>query len=167
MSMNEKVPKKMIARFQEITSTIDEVCRKHLNDEYAVMSRKMTAALARKRPSPLESGRANTWACGIVYTLGFVNFLFDKSFPPYLSAEELCTAFGVAKSTGYNKSKSIRDLFNIMQFDPHWTLPDLMDKNPLTWLITVDGLLIDARHAPRFIQEEAYRKGLIPYLPDE
>ena len=165
--MNEKVPKKLQARFLEITSIIDKVCREHLNDEYAEMSQKMAGALARKRPSPLESGRANTWACGIVYTVGFVNFLFDKSFPPYMNAEDLCTVFRVAKSTGYNKSKTIRDLFNIMQFDPNWTLPSLMDQNPMAWMISVNSLMIDARHAPRYIQEEAYRKGLIPYLPVE
>jgi hypothetical protein len=32
-------------------------------------------------------------------------------------------------------------------------------------MITVDGFIIDARYAPREIQEEALRKGLIPYLP--
>ncbi|MGD9091299.1 MAG: DUF6398 domain-containing protein [Anaerolineales bacterium] len=165
--MNEKVPKKLQARFDEITSHTDAVCREHLNKEYADMSRKMAAALARKRPSPLESGRANTWACGIVYTIGFVNFLFDKSFPPYISTTDLCAAFGVAKSTGYNKSKEIRDLFDLAQFDPRWTLPSLMDQNPRAWIISVNGLLMDARQTPRFIQEEAYRKGLIPYLPEE
>jgi len=165
--MSEKIPKKLQTRFDEITSITDSVCHKHLNDEYAEMSRKMAAALARKRPSPLESGRANTWACGIVYTIGFVNFLFDKSFPPYISAEDLCAAFGVTQSTGYNKSKAIRDLFDLMQFDPRWTLPSLMDQNPMAWMISVNGLMIDARHAPRFIQEDAYRQGLIPYLPGE
>lgn len=165
--MNEKVPKKLQARFEEITSLTDAVCRQHLNDEYADMSRKMAAALARKRPSPPERGRANNWACGIVYTIGFANFLFDKSFPPYISAEDLCAAFGVAKSTGYNTSKKIRDLFDLMQFDPRWTLPSLMDQNPMAWMISVNGLMIDARYAPRHIQEEAYRKGLIPYLPGE
>lgn len=165
--MNEKVPNKLQARYEEITAVIDAVCQEYLNDEYADMSRKMAAALARKRPSPLQSGRANTWACGIVYTIGFVNFLFDKSFPPHISAEGLCAAFGVAQSTGYNASKKIRDLFGLIQFDPRWTLPSLMDQNPFAWMISVDGLMIDARYAPSYIQEEAFRKGLIPYLPGE
>ena len=164
--MNEKVPKIMQARFEEITSLTDAVCRKHLNNEYAEMSREMAAALARKRPSPLAGGRANSWACGIVYSVGFVNFLFDKSFPPYLSAEDLCAAFGVAKGTGYNKSKEIRDLLDLMHFDPRWTLPSLMEDNPMAWMISVNGLIVDVRNAPRSIQEEAFRKGLIPYLPD-
>jgi hypothetical protein len=34
-------------------------------------------------------------------------------------------------------------------------------------MIQVNGLLADARHLPREIQEEAYRKGLIPYIPDD
>lgn len=165
--MSEKVPQKMQARFNEIVSITDAVCQKSLNEEYAAMSRKMAAALARKRPSPLESGRANTWACGIVYTIGFVNFLFDKSNQPHMSAGDLCAAFGIAKSTGYNKSKEIRDLFDLTQFDPDWTLPSLMDQNPMAWMISVNGMIIDARHAPRYIQEEAYRKGLIPYVPED
>jgi hypothetical protein len=165
--MTGKIPKIMQARFEEITSLTDAVCRRHLNDEYAEMSRKMAATLARKRPSPLAGGRAYVWACGIVYSVGFVNFIFDKSFPPYLSAEELCAAFGVAKSTGYNKSKEIRDLLDLMQFDPRWTLPSLMDANPMAWMISVNGLIVDVRRAPRPIQEEAFRKGLIPYLPGQ
>lgn len=164
--MTEKIPQIMQARYEEITSLTDAVCRSHLNDEYAEMIRKMAATLARKRPSPLAGGRANVWACGIAYSVGFVNFLFDKSFPPSLSAEDLCAAFGVSKSTGYNKSKGIRDLLDLTQFDPHWTLPSLMDANPMAWMISVNGLIVDVRHAPRPIQEEAFRQGLIPYLPD-
>lgn len=37
-----------------------------------------------------------------------------------------------------------------------------------TWacgIIQVNGFVMDARHAPREIQEEAFRKGLIPYIP--
>lgn len=163
--MAHKVPKKLQPRFDEITALTDAVCRVHLNGEYAEMSQKLTATLARKRPSPLERGRADSWACGIVYALGFVNFLFDKSFEPYLSAEELCDAFGVSKATGYNKSKEIRDLLGLTQFEPDWTLPSQMDKNPLVWMLSVNDFIIDIRSAPRQIQEEAFRKGLIPYLP--
>ncbi len=43
----------------------------------------------------------------------------------------------------------------------------MMDHNPMAWMITVNGLIIDARHAPRAIQEEAYRKGIIPYIPGD
>jgi hypothetical protein len=33
------------------------------------------------------------------------------------------------------------------------------------WLLEVNGLLMDVRYAPREVQEEALRRGFIPYLP--
>ncbi|MDZ8257440.1 DUF6398 domain-containing protein [Nostoc sp. ChiQUE01b] len=36
----------------------------------------------RKRPSPLATGQAKSWACGIVHALGMVNFLYDSSQTP-------------------------------------------------------------------------------------
>ncbi len=148
MNKEYKVPKKMQVKFEEITGHIEAVCEEHLNEEYAEMSRQLTATLTRKRPSPLERGRTDIWACGIVYTIGFVNFLFDKSFEPYLRADELCGAFGISKSSGGNKSGAIRDMLDIMQLDPRWTLPSLMDENPMAWMIMVDGFIMDARSAP-------------------
>lgn len=62
----------------EIAGLVDAFCRQHLNAEYAELCRKLTEKLARKRPSPLVSGKPQTWACGIVRTIGWVNFLDDK-----------------------------------------------------------------------------------------
>ena len=74
-------------------------------------------------------------------------------------------AFGVAESTGQGKSKAIRTMLKIRPFDPAWTLPSRMDDNPMAWMIEVNGFLVDARHLTREVQEEAFRKGLIPYIP--
>jgi hypothetical protein len=166
-STNEKVPKQMQEKFDEITKLTDEFCTQYLNPEYAELSRKLTAALCRKRPSPLTKGKVNTWACGIIHALGMVNFLFDSSQKPHMKATELYERFGVGKSTGQGKSKEIRDLMDMFQMDPNWCLPSLMDKNPLVWMISVNGLIMDVRQAPRSIQEEAFSRGIIPYLPDE
>jgi len=57
------------------------------------------------------------------------------------------------------------DLFHIGLMDPEWTLPSRIDDNPMVWMISVNGLILDARYVPREIQEAAYRKGLIPYIP--
>jgi len=40
-----------------------------------------------------------------------------------------------------------------------------MPANPMAWLIKVNGFIVDARHAPRENQEEAFLRGLIPFLP--
>jgi hypothetical protein len=57
------------------------------------------------------------------------------------------------------------DLLHIDLMDPEWTLPSRIDDNPMVWMISVNGLILDARYVPREIQEAAYRKGLIPYIP--
>jgi hypothetical protein len=53
------------------------------------------------------------------------------------------------------------------QMDPDWSLPSRIDKNPLIWMLKVIGMIMDVRHAPREVQEEAFRKGLIPYIPED
>jgi hypothetical protein len=73
----------------------------------------------------------------------------------------------VSKSTGGNKSKEVRDILKTFQSDPNWYLPSKMDDNLMAWSISVNGFMMDARNAPRHIQELAYKKGLIPYIPDD
>jgi hypothetical protein len=57
----------------------DSFCKQFLNDEYAELCRKLAGVLARKRPSPLLQGKLETWACGIIRTIGRVNYLDDRS----------------------------------------------------------------------------------------
>ena len=160
------VPKKMRARYEAIVNLTDTFCQTYLTEEYAELCRELAAKLSRKRPSPLERGRPKSWAAAILYTIGRVNFLFDKTQTPHLGAKELCEIIGVSQSTASSKSTEIMRMLNIVLFDPRWTLPSKIDENPLAWMISVNGLIIDARYAPREIQEEAFRLGLIPYLPD-
>ncbi len=166
-STSQQVPKEMQERFDEITRLTDEFSQAHLNDEYASLIRQLTATLCRKRPSPLSTGKVATWACAIIHALGTVNFLFDKSQNPYVPSSQIASYFNLSSSTMQAKSKQIRDLLNIDMMDPDWTLPSMIATNPMAWMIQVNGLIIDARHAPRWVQEEAFSKGLIPYIPDE
>ncbi len=63
------------------------------------------------------------------------------------------------------QGKSRLEQWDGSQMDPDWSLPSMVEKNPLIWMLEVNGLIIDVRHAPREIQEEAFRKGLIPLYP--
>ncbi len=166
-STGNKVPKQMQSKFEEITALTDAFCSTYLNPEYAEMSRKLTAALCRKRPSPLVRGKAKTWAGGIVHALGMVNFLYDSSQTPHIKATEVYKHFGIGQSTGQGKSKQIRDMMNMSQMSPDWCLPSLIDDNPLIWMVSVNGFIMDIRNAPREIQVEAFEQGIIPYLPGE
>lgn len=163
----ESVPKQMEALFEAVVSLTDAFCAKYLDGEYAELCRKMAAALCRKRPSPLGRGKLEGWAAGIVYALGGTNFLFDPSQKPYMSASDICAGFGVGASTGAAKAKQIRELFDLGPLNLDWQLPSRLEDNPIAWMITVNGFMMDARDAPRPVQEEAFRLGLIPYIPGD
>ena len=145
-----------------IVGPVDAFCREHLNEEYAGLCRK----LARKRPSPLVSGKPRTWACGIVRTIGWVNYLDDRSQTPHMKLTAIDKAFGIGESTGQGKSMLIRRTLKIRPMDPEWSLRSRIERNPTAWMIQVNGFLVDARFLKREIQEEALRKGLIPYIPE-
>ena len=162
---SERVPVKMRAKFEDIVALTDEFCQERLNEEYRQVVREATAALCRKRPSPLVRGRIDIWACGIVLAVGSVNFLYDRSQDPHLSSAEVCDGFGVKNSTASNKSRVIRDELGMRPLDLDWCLPSLLDRHPLAWLIEVNGLLVDARYVPKEVQEIAFEKGFIPYVP--
>lgn len=153
------------AKFDAVMEIVDSICRGHLNDEYAALCRRMAAVLSRKRPSPLDGGTARVWAGAIIYAVGRVNFLFDKKQAPHLSAADLCRLTGVSQASASAKAGRIMDMLGLMPLDPRWCLPSKLNDNPLAWMITVNGLVMDARQAPREVQEEALRLGLIPRLP--
>lgn len=154
----------MQANYQDIANITDNFCRIHLNEEYLQLCQYAIAALCRKKPSPLLSGQNKTWAAAIIYALGTINFLFDKSKTPYIKSTEFAKEFNLSKSTIGNKAKQIRELLKIHHFNHHWMLPNLIEHNSMVWMITLNGFIIDARTLPLEIQEAAYKKGLIPYV---
>jgi DNA-binding transcriptional ArsR family regulator len=143
------VPRRMRERYESVTEITDEFCQQHLNEEYADLSLRMAAALSRKRPSPLESGRARSWAAGIVYALGRVNFLSDSSREPHMTMSELCEKIGVSQSTASNKSREIWDRLDLLPLHADWCLPSMLEENPLVWIVEVNGLPVDVRAMPR------------------
>jgi hypothetical protein len=148
-----------------VIGLLDQFCKEHLNEEYAVLCRKMAEKLARKRPSPLLQGNLNAWASGIVRAVGGVNFLHDKTQTPYMRSSDIDHYLGTSPSSGAAKLAAIRKMLKLHPLDPNWTLPSRMDDNPMVWMLQVNGFIVDVRHAPREVQEIAFNKGLIPYIP--
>ena len=56
-------------------------------------------------------------------------------------------------------------MLKMSHFSAEWSLPSKMDKNPLIWMVNVNGLPMDARYLPIELQQLCYEKGLIPYVP--
>lgn len=150
--------------FDKILKLTSEFCQKYLNEEYRELCEDM-AWTVYEEGLPIEQGKPSSWASGIVHAIGWVNFLGDPSHKPYMTTTELAAGFGVSVGTMLAKSKTIRDELDIIALDPDWCLPALLADNPLVWMIKVNGFIMDARYAPPEIQQEAYRLGLIPFIP--
>ena len=167
MPTSEKIPKAMTEKYSAISALTDAFCHRHLNDEYRDMIHRILGALARKRPSPLAKGKESVWAAAAVLAVGYVNFLHDATQTPHCNAKTIFEFFGISESTGQNKSREIRDLLKMGRLSPEWTLPSRLADNPMVWMLEVDGLVIDIRHAPLELQQLAFAKGLIPFIPGE
>ncbi len=162
VSMN--IPEEFEKVLTKIVELTDAFCQKYLNEDYRQLCREMAIALC-LADLPVKKGRQAGWASGIVHAVGWVNFLHDPDQSPYMTPAQLAEGFGVSKGTMMTKSKIIRDELDLIQLDPDWCTPAMLKDNPLVWMLEVNGLVMDIRSAPRGAQEEAYRLGLIPFIP--
>ena len=160
-----KVPAALRETVDRLLLRIDPFCARHLDDDYRALIHEAVAALARKRPSPLLTGRDASWCAGVVHAIGAANFLFDATQSPHCSAATIAAHFGVATSTSHNHAKKVRDLLKITPFSPRWCLPSLLESSEIPWILEVDGFLRDIRSLPIEVQLQAAAKGLIPYVP--
>lgn len=153
------------ARLDAITAITDAVCAERLGDEYAGLARAATEALTTAPETPILRGKVEGWAAGVVRAVGFVNFLSDPSSEPHLRTAEIAGLFGVSEATAANRARDVRDLLDLVRMDPHWTLPSALVRNPMAWLLTIDGMPVDARHAPAAVQARLAEEGHIPFAP--
>jgi hypothetical protein len=159
-----KIPDKFKAIYTEIVVMTDAFCERYLNEDYRQLCQEMAAVLCLAE-LPVGKGKPVGWASGIVHAVGWVNFLHDSSQSPHMTSAQVAEGFGVSQGTMMAKSKFIRDELDLIQMDPDWCLPALLEDNPLVWMLKVNGFIMDIRMAPREAQEEAYRQGLIPFIP--
>ena len=150
-----KVPRAIRPRVAEMLAITDELCGACLDREYAELTRELVARLGRKRPSPLSRGDVRIWAAGALYALGQINFLFDRSQQPHLTADQLAGQVGVVKTTMANKAATIRRTLDLDYYEPGLTRQSLYDDPPLALMILA---------LPAAFQGAARRGGLIADL---
>lgn len=159
------IPKAMQSKYDEIAVIVKPYCDDYLNEEYKLLCLHALEKLCRKRPSPLLSGRAKTWAAGIIYAIGQNNWIFDKDQPIHMTAAELVAPLGVSKNTAASKAAEIRKDLKIDLFNTEWMLQAYIEKNSMIWYVMIDGLPVDARTLSLELQMICAEKGLIPYVP--
>ena len=126
--------KKIKAKEKELIELVSEFCDEVLDDEYKQLSIKLVRKMGRKHNAPFQRGKPEIWASAVIYALGQINLLFDKSSKPYSSADEICDFFNTKKSTVSDKARSIRETFNLNYFDDEFSITQ-MQKNRRASLI--------------------------------
>lgn len=160
----QDVPWEIKQAFTEVANLLRDFCRKRLNDDYLELCVEMAAFIY---ASDLAGTRekAAGWASGIVHALGWVNCLYDPTMSPHITSREITEEFGVSQGTMLAKSKIVREGLEIMPLDPYWCISVEPEDNPMVWMVDIGGFMMDVRYAPRKMQEQAYRMGLIPFIP--
>jgi len=132
----------------------DGFADRYLDEDYKMLCRKLIDKMSRKRQVPFLSGRLEIWAAAVVYALGQINFLFDKSFEPCVSATDLCNYFGTSQSTTSQKAKIIRDMFKMRYFDEEFSTERMQKENPLNEFVMIDGLIVPVSTVMKVFEEK-------------
>jgi hypothetical protein len=135
----QQLPEKLRDRFAEIVAITDRFCGALLDAEFKQLCRDMAVVLCQEG-CPVTSGKAAGWAAGIVYSVGWVNFLGDPSQPHHMTGEDMAKAVGVSPATMMNKAKVIRKGLDLRRMAPRWSTKGILQHNPLVWMVEVDGL---------------------------
>ncbi len=111
--------KKEIKREKKLLELTRTFCSEKLNDDYFQLCEKLVKKMGRKQEIPFKRGRLEIWAAAIIYAIGSINFLFDKSFEPYMTAQQISDYFGTKNST-VSKARQIRNMFNLTRIKRLW-----------------------------------------------
>lgn len=133
---------------QELIEMTGEFCDEYLNDEYKALARKLVLKMKRKHQVPFLSGWSESWAAGVIYALGQINFLSDQSFEPYVEKSVISDHFDISQSTASQKAKTIRDMFDLGYYDPEFSTARIRESNPLKDMVMIDGLVVPADAVP-------------------
>lgn len=138
---------------QKLIEESKKFCDEYLDQEYAQLCEKMIEKMARKRVVLFMSGKGAVWVAAIIYAIGGVNFLFDRSFKPHVSTDDICDYFGVSKSTTAQKAKVIRDMFKMSQWKGDFFTNRMKETNPLLSNVFLDGMPIPISSLPEELQK--------------
>lgn len=126
----------------QLISLTTEFCEQHLDDEYEQLCEKLIRKMSRKRNVPYLSGGIEIWAAALIYALGQINSLFDRSFEPYATHDDICDHFGTNKSTTSQKAKFIRDMFKMRYGNDEFLTERNKKDKPFGKSMLINGLIV-------------------------
>lgn len=136
----------------EISEMVREFCADRLNDEYENLCSNLLDCILEEEPATFNRGRSEIWAAAVVHAIGSNNFLFDKSFEPYVSASELNAHFGTKNGSVTSKSRKMQDSFGITYWHPEYSTVKMMETNPMHTMVMLDGFIVSLKSIPEDMQ---------------
>ena len=131
------------AKEKQLLDMVESFSEEYIDNEYVELCTNLVKKMGRKHDVPFKRGRIEIWASAVIYAVGQTNFLFDKSFEPYVTPDEICDYFKTKKSTVADKARKIRDMFNIGYYDEEFSTKHMKDSNPLKDLVINEhGLIV-------------------------
>lgn len=149
-------------REEHIIELVSSFCDDELNEEYKDLCVNLVKKLGRKHDVPFKRGKLEIWASAVVYAIGQINFLFDKSFEPYKTPDDICSYFNTKKSTVSNKAHDIREMCDLGHFDEEFSTKDIEESMP-TFSLDENGLMVPYNPMDEYFDEvyEVFEKGRI------
>ncbi|WP_404405120.1 DUF6398 domain-containing protein [Jeotgalibacillus malaysiensis] len=104
---------RMEERKAELLKLTKDFCDRHLNEEYEELTGHLIELMSKEEKVLFMKGQLNIWAAAVVHAVGFVNRLSSSKRDPYVPTEELFEYFGVKAATPMQKSRKLRERFNM------------------------------------------------------
>lgn len=116
-----------------VLNLIEKYCTANLDAEYNRLCKKVYMDLLNENPEIFNRGKPEIWAAAIIWAIGSVNFLDDRSFLPYASLSDVCGYFNTNNSTTGQKASLIRSTLNMDVFSGEYLrkdskLPGFIDR---------------------------------------
>jgi hypothetical protein len=115
--------------------------------------------MGRKRDVPFTREKLEIWAAAVVHAIGSMNFLFDRSFEPFISSKEMNEYFGNKGTTVSNKARAIKDMFDLWYYSPEFSTGAMQENSPVNnmVMVMVDGLILPLNNLPQNMQQMVLR----------
>ncbi|MDG6224867.1 MAG: DUF6398 domain-containing protein [Candidatus Thermoplasmatota archaeon] len=141
---------------RELISLTNDFCMERIDEEYSDLCMRMIDKMARKKNVPFLSGKKDLWAASIIYSIGQINFLFDRSFEPFVEGADICRHFSVSRSSVTNKAKQIREMFKMSYFSDEFSTQRIRENNPFNQFVMLpSGIIVATDQIKELLIEHA------------
>lgn len=127
---------------QEILKLTNRFCLEHLNMEFASLCEKLVKKMSRQATVLFVEGRTDVWAASVIHALGSINFLFDKSFDPFVESHQIAEFYNLSDKTVSEISDKILQTLDIQMFNTEFSTQYSLTNNPFDKIkVDESGLL--------------------------